>query len=96
MRGNDLAYQFTLPGNDECLVFQRVPLPFFDQCRNFGIFEKEFIKPGDLREHLEVREVLRLKILIRPLRRIARASKALPQRLITRIPADHMYRIRLK
>ena len=79
VRGKHLAHQFALPGNDEGLILQRISLTFLDQRRDIRIFKKELIKPCDLREHLQIGKILRLKIFVGPLRRIAGAVEIAPK-----------------
>ena len=68
------------------LIVQRVVVSFLDQRRDIWIFQKEFVKPCDLRKHLQIGEVLRLEISFRPLRMIARARETAPT---TRDSADN-------
>jgi len=61
-----------------------------------AVLEKEFVKPGDLRQHLQVREVLRKKKLFGTFRVRAGAAKALKQFCVTRIASDEIGGIRLE
>ncbi len=42
---------------DECLIVERIAAAFANQFADIRILEKEFIQPGNLREHLEVSDV---------------------------------------
>ena len=56
-------------------------MALLDQLRDVCFFQKEFIEPGDLREHLQVGEVLRLKVLLGPLGGCSVLAEAVPQLL---------------
>src|ERR1051326_149408 len=90
MRGQDFTDEFALLLDDEGLVFQRVTMLFFDQCGDVRIGEEELVEPGDLREHLQVGEILGQKIFFSTLRRITGTAKTLPQFAIAGIAADHV------
>ena len=72
-------------------------VPFLaDQFRNVPVFEEKLVEPRDLGKHLEVREILGLKIFLGPFRRVARAAKTFPQLPVTRIASNQVRRICLK
>ena len=71
-------------------------MTLLDECGDIRIFQEELVEPRDLGEHLQIGEVLRLKIFFGPFGGIARAAKSLPQFMVARIAADHVHRIRLK
>src|SRR2546422_11553707 len=82
--------------DDKALIVQRVVPAFLDQRGDFRVQKKEFVKPGDLREHLQVGEVLRLKIFLGPFGSITAATKTLPELAVTRIADNHGKRIGLE
>ena len=90
------AEQFALPRDHKALVFERIVPAFADQFGNVFLRQKILVEPSNLREHLQVGEILRLKILLRPLGRISRPAKLLPQLAVPRIAPDYIHRIRLK
>jgi hypothetical protein len=90
------AQQFLLPGNHKFLIVQRVVVSFLDQRRDVLFFQKELVKPCDLRQHLKVGEILRLEISFRSLRMIPVLAKPLPQLAVPRITSDQILRVRLK
>ena len=96
MNRQDPAEQVALPRNHKPLVFERVVPAFADQFRNIFLRQKIFVEPANLREHLQVGEILSLKIFFRALGRSARQMKSLPQLTVARIASDHIHRIRLK
>src|SRR5580692_6081925 len=96
MGGQHFAQQRTLLTNHQRLIFDRESATFLDQRSDVGVFEKEFIKPRDLRENLQIRDVLCLKVFFGSLGRIARTAKTLPKLMVSRIAANHVERIRLK
>ena len=71
-------------------------MPLCDQRRNVFLFQKEFVEPRHLRQHLQVGKILRLKIALRAFRMIAVLAKPLPQFAISRIAPNQILRIRLK
>ena len=71
-------------------------MPLGHQRRYVLLFQKEFVEPGNLRQHLQIGKILRLKIPLRPFRMIAMLAKPLPQFAIPRIAPNHILRIRLK
>ena len=64
VRGQDFGQQFALPRDHEALIVQRVIRALFESARDIGIVQKEFVEPGDLRKHLQIGKVLRLKKLL--------------------------------
>ena len=78
------------------LIFERVVALFLDQRRNVFVFQKEFVEPCDLRQHLQVGEVLRIKIFFRFLGRIAMLAEPLEQLPVARIPPNHIRVVGLK
>src|SRR5579872_5496547 len=96
VRGQHFTQQRTLASDHEGLLLQGKSVTFFDQRRDLWIIQEKLIKPCDLRKHLQVSEVLRLKVFVRPFRRITKAAKSLPKGLVSRIAADHVHRVGLK
>ncbi len=94
--GKTFASRFALPGDYETLIVKRVAAAFLNEGGDFGIVQKVFIEPGDLRKHLQVGEVLRREIFFRGLRCAARAAKLLPQLPVARIPSNQILRIGLE
>src|SRR5256714_3423724 len=88
--------QFSLSRNHKFLIIERVVMPFRDQRRNVFLLEEEFIEPSDLREHLQIGKILRLKIPFSAIRMIPLLAKPLPQFLVARIPSNDILRICLK
>src|ERR1041385_770647 len=78
------------------LVFQRKCVAFFDQSGNFGFTKKKFIKPRNLRKHLQVGIVLRRKTFFCFLGRIPASAKTLPKLVVSRITSNHVDGIRLE
>jgi hypothetical protein len=91
-----LGQQLTLLPNHELLILQRIVPAFLDQCRNLRLFQEEFVKPGYLREHLEVGKILRLEIAFGALGGIPDTAKPLPQLPVPGVASDHIHRICLK
>jgi hypothetical protein len=58
--------------------------------QRFRILQEEFVKPGDLGEHLQIGEVLGLEVFVRALRVVAGTAEALPQLAIARVAANHV------
>ena len=96
MRRQHSAQQFPFPRNHKLLIVERVAVPLGHQRRDVFLFQKEFVEPRNLRQDLQVGEILRLKISLRALRMVAMLAKALPQLAVARIAPDHVLRIRLK
>ena len=93
----DLRQHFALLGDHEFLVFElNSHGPSSISAATSGSSQEELVKPRDLRQHLQIGEVLRLKILLCPLRRICRRSESFPQFVVSRITPDHVHRIRLE
>ncbi len=88
--------QLPLARNDLPLIVERIIPPFADQFRNVLLFLKVLVEPPDLRQHLQVGEILRQKILVRFLRHASRAAKLLEQLAIARISPDHINGMSLK
>src|SRR5258705_13983104 len=76
--------------DDKALIVQRVVPAFLDQRGDFRVLKKEFVKPGNLRKHLQIGKVLRLEIFLGWLRTIAAATKTLPELPVARVAANHM------
>src|SRR5579864_606907 len=96
MRRQNLAQHFPFALNDKALVLERI-VPFLPhQRRNVLVFEKKFVKPRNLRKHLEIGEVLRLKEFLRPFRGVARAAETFPQLSIPRIASNQVDGVCLK
>ena len=64
MRGQDLGQHFTFASNHKALIFQRVASGLLDESCYIPIIQEKFIKPGDLRKHLQICEILRLEIFL--------------------------------
>src|SRR5215469_1675728 len=92
----NLCQQFSLLFDDKPLLIQRKAAVLSDQRRDVRLIEKKFVEPGDLRKHLKIGEILRLKKSVGPFGRISEALKALPQFLVARITADQVNRVGLK
>ncbi len=90
------AQQLALPPDHQPLIFERIVPPFANQFRNVLLRQKIFVKPSNLRKHLQVCKILRLKIFLRPFRRFSRPVTFLPQLAIPRITPDDIRGIRLK
>ena len=96
MGRQNFAQQFPFPLNHEPLIVERILVTLRHQGRHRFLFQKEFVEPGKLRQHLQIGKILRLKIPFRPLRMIAMLAKPLPQFAIPRIAANQILRIGLK
>src|SRR5579863_6778766 len=96
MSGKYFANQSTLSSDNKGLILEGEGMTFLDQCGNIRIFQKELVEPCDLGQHLQIGEVLRLKVFLSPLRRITGTAKSLPQLMVARIASDHVHRVRLK
>ena len=90
------SQQLALPRNHLPLVVERIIPPFADQFRNVLLFPKIFVEPPNLRQHLQIGEILRQKIFVRFLRHASRAAKLLQQLAIPRISPDHIDGMGLK
>src|SRR5215470_2631804 len=94
--GQNLREKFLLPADDKLLVCLRVIASFFDQLADVRIVQPEFIKPDNLREHLEVSNV----IVIKETRSASAVSgetlESFPQFAVARIPANHVLHISLE
>jgi hypothetical protein len=82
--------------NHKTLIFERVVALFLDQRGNIFIFQKEFVEPCDLRQHLQIGEVARLKIFFRFLGRYPCSPETLEKLPVARIAPNQVRRIRLK
>src|SRR5271154_209925 len=96
MNRQNPAQQLTLSRYYESLVLKCIAPAFANQFRNVLLRQKVFVKPSNLREHLQVGEVLRLKIFLRSLGRVSRRVKFLKQLAVSRITPNDIHRIRLK
>ena len=96
IRRQNLAQQFSLAYDHKLLIFQRVIAAFLHQRGHVLVFQEKLVEPGDLREHLQIGQVPRLEIFLRPLWRIAILAKSLAQFLIAGIASDQVRRIGLK
>ena len=67
MHRQNPAKQFALPRDHKPLVFERIVPAFADQFRNVRLRQKIFVEPSNLRQHLQIGEILRLKIFLRSL-----------------------------
>ncbi len=92
----NFGQQFPLARDYKTLIFKRIIAFFPDQRRNVRVFQKEFVEPCDLRQHLQVGEIPRLKIFLRFLGRLPMLPEALPQLPVARIPTDQVRRVGLK
>ena len=54
--------QLALLGYHQALIVERIISLLADQFGNIFFFEKIFVEPSNLREHLQIGEVLRQKI----------------------------------
>src|SRR3984957_18206768 len=96
MRRQHSSKKFSFQRNHKTLVLEREVSSLADQLRDIFFPQKIFIEPPDLREHLQIGEILRLKIFLRALCRIPRRLKLLQQLAISRIPSNNIRMIRLK
>ncbi len=71
-------------------------MPLRHQRRHVLLFQKKLVEPRNLRQHLQIGKILRLKIPLRPLRMVPMLPKPFPQLAVPRIPPNHVQRIRLK
>src|SRR5262244_2660730 len=92
----NLTYQFALIRDYKLLLFKRIISAFLDQFLNIRLSQEEFIEPSNLRQHLQVSEILRLKVSFSAVRRLIHAAKLFPQFAISRIAPDEVCRIGLK
>jgi hypothetical protein len=90
MRRQNLAHQFPLARNHKTLIFERIIALFLDQRGDVFIFEKKLVEPGDLRQHLQVGEILRLKIFLGFLGRVPVLAESFPQFPVARIASDQI------
>ncbi len=79
MGGQHFTQQSALSGDHECLILERESLTLLDQRGDIRIVQKELVEPCDLREHLQIGEVLRLKIFFGPFGGIARLRGNAPK-----------------
>ena len=82
--------------DDKALVLEREIASFFHQFAYFRLFEKVFVKPSKLREHLEIGKVMDGEQLGNFGQIIAGTVKSLPQLAIAGIPANHPVQLRLE
>ena len=82
--------------DDEALIIQRVIAALLNQGSDFGVLKKKFVKPCNLRKHLQVGKVLCLEIFLGWFGTAAAATKTLPQFTVTRIAANHVNRVSLE
>ena len=78
IRRQNLAQQFPLARDHKTLIVERVVALFLDQRGNVFIFQKEFVEPCDLRQHLQVGEVAALESTSPPSRANNRARGTAP------------------
>src|SRR5256885_10240655 len=88
--------KFTFSGDDSRLVFERIISALANQFRNIRLFQKVFVEPTNLGQHLQVGKVLGLKNLLRTLWRIPSAAEPLPQLPVTWITANYVRGMGLK
>src|SRR5689334_17364137 len=88
--------QFALVLNHEPLILQGIASFLFNQLLDLRLCEKEFVKPGNLRDHLQISKILLTEISFGSLRRFPATAETLPQLSISRITPDEMDRVRLK
>ena len=88
--------QFPFARDDKLLIVQRIVATFGHQGRDVVFLEEEFIEPGDLRQNLQIGEILCLEISFRALGMISMLAKSLPQLAVPRITPDHILRICLE
>src|SRR5579871_5172123 len=79
VRGQNAANQRALLCDYKLLIVERKVVPFRDQRGDLFLFEKELIEPRDLRQHLQIGEILILKISLRALGMISMLAKPLPE-----------------
>src|ERR1700690_845492 len=96
MGRQDLGQQFALSIYYKTLVRERVIASFFNESSDVGLVEEKFIEPGDLRQDLQVGEVLRRKIFLCGFRRAARVAKVVPQLPVAGITRNQILRISLE
>src|SRR5207302_2951289 len=88
--------QFLLPSDHETLIVERVISSFVDQRCDVFLVQKEFIKPRNLRQNLQISEVLRLKVSLCTLGRFAMLAESFQQFPVTRISPDQIGWVCLK
>src|SRR6185437_9924617 len=96
VRGQYFGEQLALVLNDEVLLVTGEAAALLDDPGHFGLIEKKLVEPGNLREHLQVREVLRLKVALGFFWSVPGALHPLPEFPISRITSDQVLRIGLK
>src|SRR5215470_14488727 len=93
--GQNLSKEFLLLMNNKLLVCLCVIAPFFYQLADV-IVQPEFIKPGNLREHLEISNVIVIKETGSTSAVAGETLKSFPQFPVARIPANHVLHISLE
>ena len=96
MRRQNSAHQFPFARDHQLLIVERIAAALGDQRCDVLLFEKKFIEPCNLRQDLQVGEILRLKISLGALGMVTVLAKPLEQLAVTRIAPDHILRIGLK
>src|ERR1700681_1150318 len=96
MRGKHLTQQGTLTSDCKALIFERESTTLLDERGDIRVVQEELVEPCDLGEHLQIGEVLRLKVFLGPFRRITGAAESFPELVVARIAANHVHRVRLK
>src|SRR5947209_14465941 len=86
----------SLLGDDELLVVWRIVALLRHQSLDFLLLQKKLVKPCQLREHLQVGEVLRGEALLRRLRLELERTEMLVQLFVSWIPPHNVRGVRLK
>src|SRR5262249_60448375 len=94
--GQNLREKFLLPMNDKLLVCLRVIASFFYQLGDVRVVQPEFIKPGNLREHLEISNVIVIEKTGGSSAVSGETLKSFPKFPLARITANHILPISLK
>src|SRR5579872_6139440 len=76
MRGKNLADQFLLARDHKLLIVERIVVPLSDQRGDIFFFEKEFVKPCNLRQDLQIGKILWLKIPRSEERRVGKECRS--------------------
>src|SRR5581483_7421464 len=93
VRGQDRSHDFALLGQHQALVMLVVIASLSDQQGNLRIVEEKLVKPGELRQHLKICKILRLKELDGMRGVAAGAPEALKQFVIARVTSYQVNRI---
>src|SRR5690348_3491783 len=96
VRGQDFGNLFTLALYDKALIFEGVVPAFAHERSKFRFFEEKFVEPGDLREYLQIAEILREEKFLGALGISSRLAQALGDLGVAWIASDEVDRVRLE